>query len=375
MSRRIEFYKVVKNDNLADPDYWNKRFEDIDLRLAAREDDADAINDAVNELESVGLARLNDTFTPLILEAQDALNTYGVNFSALSDTSIVVGTGTQVFDLTEETKDSYYYADWVAFRAIEDNDVTMLGTVTSYDRENGTLTVDIQYTNGSGTYDAWDIHIGSPPDETHASRTDNPHSVTAAQAGAYTIAQTITAINNAIAALPPISNALLKANNLSDLTSVPTARTNLGLGALAIESLVGIGLLSSALLATSSNLLAGTSDKLVKADVIASAMQPVALTDAATIAVNLATGVYFTVTIADNRVLGNPSNMKIGRTFYLKIKQDATGSRTLSYDTYYDFGQTAAPDLSTAASSEDLLAFFVVSATKIAYLGIRKGVE
>lgn len=135
-----------------------------------------------------------------------------------------------------------------------------------------------------------------------------------------------------------------------------------------------IGLLSSNLLATAANVLAGSASKLATTDILLAASAPVALTDAAQIAVNLASLVYGTVTIAASRTLANPTGHKVGRNFYIKVKQPAGGNCTLSYDTQYDFGQSTAPVLSTAGDTEDLLAFFTASATKIVYLGIRKGV-
>jgi len=126
---------------------------------------------------------------------------------------------------------------------------------------------------------------------------------------------------------------------------------------------------------TASEILAATAAKVLAADDVLSAMASVALTDGANIALDLATGVYFTVTLAGNRTLDNPTNHKVGRTITIKVKQDATGTRTLAYGTQYDFGQDVAPTLSTAANAEDLLVFFVASTTKMVYLGIRKGIE
>lgn len=87
---------------------------------------------------------------------------------------------------------------------------------------------------------------------------------------------------------------------------------------------------------------------------VADAAALVALTDAATIAVDLAAGTNFTVTLAGNRTLGAPSGAKPGMSGTILIKQEATGSRTLAYNTAWKpFGST--PALSTAASAVDLL--------------------
>jgi hypothetical protein len=84
------------------------------------------------------------------------------------------------------------------------------------------------------------------------------------------------------------------------------------------------------------------------------------LTDGANIAWNLDDKPSVKVTLAGNRTLDNPTNMKDGMTYMLKVVQDATGSRTLTYGTAYDWtalGSTT-PTLSTAANAEDLLVFY-----------------
>jgi hypothetical protein len=89
-----------------------------------------------------------------------------------------------------------------------------------------------------------------------------------------------------------------------------------------------------------------------------SAMTAVALTDAATVAVNAALGNLFRVTLAGNRTLGAPTNPTDGQTIDFEITQDGTGSRTLAYASAYEFSTTlASPTLSTAAGKVDLLSF------------------
>ena len=64
----------------------------------------------------------------------------------------------------------------------------------------------------------------------------------------------------------------------------------------------------------------------------------VTLTDAATIAVDATLGNIFTVTLGGNRILGNPTGAQNGQKMIFRIRQDATGSRTLAYDTKFRFG-------------------------------------
>ncbi|MGC8711059.1 MAG: hypothetical protein ACP5RH_01580 [Leptodesmis sp.] len=82
---------------------------------------------------------------------------------------------------------------------------------------------------------------------------------------------------------------------------------------------------------------------------------PVALTDGPTIAVDASLSNVFRVTLAGNRTLANPTNLSDGQTLVFMIKQDATGGRTLSYGTAYDWPGGAAPTLSTAANAIDVV--------------------
>ena len=89
------------------------------------------------------------------------------------------------------------------------------------------------------------------------------------------------------------------------------------------------------------------------------------LTDAASIAVDFALGNNFLVTIGGNRTLAAPSNAVAGQTGQIYVIQDSTGSRTLSYNSVYQFVSGAAPTLSTGAADVDILVYSTRSATTI----------
>ena len=180
---RFETYQVKRNDDLGDPDYWNSRFQDIDLRLQAREQDADRLDGAIDDLNDVGLARLNETFTPLIEAAEDRLTNIGAAFNATSSDEKTIGTGPLTFLLTEETRQAFVVTDYIAARPVGESDKSMICLVDRYERESGLLYVESVLAVGSGTFDNWDIRISSPPDVEHSTRTDNPHNVTKAQVG------------------------------------------------------------------------------------------------------------------------------------------------------------------------------------------------
>ena len=92
---------------------------------------------------------------------------------------------------------------------------------------------------------------------------------------------------------------------------------------------------------------------------------PVTLTDATSIALDLATGNNFTVTLAGNRTLENPTNAVAGQTGQIYVIQDGTGSRTLAFGSNYKFHNGTAITISTSTSSVDLLVFNVRSPTAI----------
>jgi len=89
------------------------------------------------------------------------------------------------------------------------------------------------------------------------------------------------------------------------------------------------------------------------------------LTDAASIAVDFALGNNFLVTIGGNRTLAAPTNAVAGQTGQIYVIQDGTGSRTLSYNSAYQFVSGAAPTLSTGAADVDILVYSTRSATTI----------
>lgn len=88
------------------------------------------------------------------------------------------------------------------------------------------------------------------------------------------------------------------------------------------------------------------------------------LTDTTTIAVNMATGINFAVTIAGNRTLGNPTNPIVGQTGLIYITSSGAG-RTLAFGANWKFPGGEAPSKTPAASSVDVLAYHVRTASLI----------
>jgi len=81
------------------------------------------------------------------------------------------------------------------------------------------------------------------------------------------------------------------------------------------------------------------------------------LTDASSIGWDLSINQVAQVILTDNRALANPTNKEAGATYVLIVKQDGSGSRTLSYGSEYKFPSGTAPTLSTGANDVDILCF------------------
>jgi hypothetical protein len=86
----------------------------------------------------------------------------------------------------------------------------------------------------------------------------------------------------------------------------------------------------------------------------------IALADGASIEVNAAAGNQFTVTLGGNRTMAAPTNPLDGQVLIFELKQDATGSRTVTWTAGaggYAFGTGAAPTLTTTAGATDYVGF------------------
>jgi len=104
--------------------------------------------------------------------------------------------------------------------------------------------------------------------------------------------------------------------------------------------------------------------RLLTNDRVWAAAALVSLTDAATIAVDMSTFINATVTLGDNRTLGNPTNTKNGQSFILFVIEDGTGTRTLAFASNYKF-PAGTPSIDTGANKVNVFTGFVKSSTEI----------
>lgn len=113
--------------------------------------------------------------------------------------------------------------------------------------------------------------------------------------------------------------------------------------------------------ATGAMIRTGTDDvAYVTAKSLYDASAGVTLAYATTVAVDLAAGLNFTLTLTGNATLGAPTNVKPGSSGVIVVKQDGTGSRTLAYNTAWKFAG-GVPSLSTAANAVDVISYYADS--------------
>lgn len=117
--------------------------------------------------------------------------------------------------------------------------------------------------------------------------------------------------------------------------------------------------------ATAANFRSAAADKVLVADSVWAAGAEVALTDAATILVDMGTFINASVTLGGNRTLGNPSNAKPGQSGMICVIQDGTGGRMLAFGSAWVFANNVAPVIATSAGSENWLFYHVRSTGKI----------
>lgn len=127
--------------------------------------------------------------------------------------------------------------------------------------------------------------------------------------------------------------------------------------------------------AVAADFLTGTSaTKALTPDAVWDSAVGVVLADGATVTPDFATGINFTWTIAGNRTLANPTNVKPGQTGCIEVTQDGTGSRLISaYGSNYQFAGGTDIVLSTAIGARDLLFYYVTSDSKI-FLSAQKAI-
>jgi hypothetical protein len=90
-----------------------------------------------------------------------------------------------------------------------------------------------------------------------------------------------------------------------------------------------------------------------------------ALSDGATITIDMATACHHSVTLGGNRTFAAPSNQVVGQAGSIFITQDGTGSRTAAFNAAFKFVGGTAPTLTTTAAAVDRIDYVILSSNVI----------
>lgn len=332
--------------------------------------------------------------------------------TATSTTSLAIATGAKTF--TIQTGKSLSNGSYFIAVSAADPTNYMHGQITTYTSATGALITDIDDIGGSGTHADWEIAISGTQGPAGTSGTNGTFMPIAAAGGTV---DAITANFTPDITLTDLMGcAVVSAgeNTSTTPTFAPdglTARTitTRGGGALvagdigpagyvmlleynlantrwelmnpAVDTATLGGIINAASAKTTpvdadffglmdsaaSNVLKKLSWANVKATFVATVNTWtkaqrgafVALTDAATVTIDLSLANLYKLLIGGNRTLGVPTNIVEGQQGVIKIRQDTTGSRTLAYAWVWQWASGSAGVLSTPGCSSDQLVYSV----------------
>lgn len=130
------------------------------------------------------------------------------------------------------------------------------------------------------------------------------------------------------------------------------------------DAAVSFAKLASAAIATAADYLANTASKVLTVQKVWEAAAPVAITDASSLTINMATFINATIAKTINGVLENPGNPKAGQSGFIVFTQDSAGDKTQTFGAYWkNVGARTA--LQTGSSKKTRLDYSVISATEI----------
>ena len=121
---------------------------------------------------------------------------------------------------------------------------------------------------------------------------------------------------------------MLAANNLSDVATAATSFSNIKQDA----SRTATGVIEEA---TEAEIYAATNGKFIDAGHIETASALIALTDATTVAVDWDMAINFSLTVAGNRTIGNPTNGQPMTWRTILVQGNNTTDRTMTFASQY----------------------------------------
>lgn len=218
---------------------------------------------------------------------------------------------------------------------------------------SGTLTANVNYQVPAGVGGQWVVSNNST----------GAFTITISSAGggsSFVVAQGIRAVI--------VSDGT---NIISPSATIPAGTITT---AMLTDSIITYPKLDSTALASGADLRADVPSKILPTSSVWDAAEYVALTDAASIAVDMSAGFNFSVTISASRTLANPTNAKPGQSGIITVTEGGAGGWSLSFGSSYKFANGTTPTLDTVAGRINVLAYSVVSSSFIV-VSLLKGVR
>ena len=238
--------------------------------------------------------------------AANAINAPGT--SATSVSSLALATGSQ--SLTIQAGKAFAVGQFVVLANTPTPTNYMTGQITAYDPATGALVVNVSSKGGSGSYAAWTISLTAP-----------------VTGGSLTTADIGTTVQPKSAAL--------------DVWAGKTAPASVPVGTTDAQTLTNKTLTAPAL---SAPVITGYAETRVSANT----------TTAYT--VDISQGTLQDLTLTANATLTFPA-VSAGKGFMLILRQDGTGSRTVTWPASVKWPGSTAPTITATASKADRFTF------------------
>lgn len=346
MARRIAFYRIKRGDDLGDPEHWNKRYEDIDLRIASIEAALKQIDGATDELVTRGLQLVRDQVQEAVANVLTVIASAEGRFDA--QIAIVQGAIEGLDGAIDAAEQAVGQIEQLITSIVDEGNIPAAGIIL-------------------------DPIVGLVAGNVQAALAEHQDSLAS-------LALALSEHGHGMGSISGLSDALAdKADKVHGHAIGDVAGLQAGLDGKADSAISvtcegiasgGGDLTESRVIsvpkATAEQFRAKTDDaSALTAKEVFDAAAPVTLSDAGTIAVNMANGLNFEVTINGNRTLGNPTNVTPGTCGTIYIAKTAA-SRTLAFASNWKFpdGGTA-PSLTAVADAVDALHWYARTETFI----------
>jgi hypothetical protein len=163
MARRYDqYYRVKPRDNLGDPEYWNRRFEDIDRRVSFNEDGLDAIDGLTSYIEGLALNRLDLILAPALDKIALVSEQGFLLAHSISSITLDIST-TQTFAIADAAERELFAPSPYLTICREANQTDYaFARLVSWDKVSGQLVVQpLQIYGNPGPFTDWVIYVGT----------------------------------------------------------------------------------------------------------------------------------------------------------------------------------------------------------------------